>query len=64
MTNVLNQIASKGWTWWNNDENLFLKNVADQKILKLGNKLSTIFSEKNCDKFSISIPNIVGEATK
>jgi len=59
MTNVLNQIASKGWTWWNNDENLFLKNVADQKILKLGNKLSTIFSEKNCDKFSISIPNIV-----
>lgn len=59
MSNVLNQIASKGWDWWNNDENSFLKNVGDQKLLKIGNKLSTIFAEKNCDKFSISIPNIV-----
>lgn len=61
MTNMLNQIATtvKGWNWLNDEENTFLKNIGNQKVLKLGNQLSTIFTEKNTDKFNISVPNIV-----
>lgn len=61
MTTVLNQIATtvKGWNWLNNEENPFLQNIGNQKVLKLGNQLSTIFTEKNTDKFTISVPNIV-----
>ena len=61
MTTVLNQIATtvKGWNWLNNEENPFLKNIGNQKVLKLGNQLSTIFTEKNTEKFNISVPNIV-----
>jgi len=59
MSKVLNEIATKGWNWWNNDEDSFIKNIGSHKLLKIGNELSTIFAEKNCDKFTISIPNIV-----
>lgn len=59
MSGIFNQIANKGLTWWNSHENTFLKSVGDQKLLKIGNKLSSIFTDKNNDKFTISVPNIV-----
>ena len=59
MSGIFNQIANKGLNWWNSHENTFLKSVGDQKLLKIGNKLSSIFTDKNSDKFTISVPNIV-----
>ena len=45
MSNVLNQIASKGWNWWNNDEDSFIKNMSS----KIANGIRRAFTSDGMD---------------
>ena len=59
MTSVLNQLTTKGLSWFYSNNDTFLKNVENEKVLKIGNQLSSLFTDKENQKYSISIPNII-----
>ena len=59
MTSVLNQLTTKGLSWFYSNNDTFLKNVENEKVLKIGNQLSSLFTDKENQNYSISIPNII-----
>lgn len=60
---MMNNIASQIYSWFTND-NVNIKNLANNEILQIANELNGLFSEVNDNNHKITLPKIVVVGTQ